>query len=366
MLEGVLLSWGAKAAWGIFSPVLEKLAQDVVNDTAKNYVSKCFGSVFSPLNREPLTKAMGRAIKALLKLLEDELLDAEIETGELEAMREVVADFLEQEPLQQAIGKLFMEPGYQLDSAILPKAWEDTASPALPEDFSWQRISKRFSRQVTAIRDDSGDIQAAFARIQAEQNNQALRELSGLPPEFDLDKYAEALVERFGNLSFDSIDTNGAAYNAVRLWSVFVPQSIRKCQNYRPQLLELPKEEQQRLIEQGVVNPREQELLQGEHHNLRQAYFDQSPKPVLEVCADSNLIRLVILGDPGSGKSSLLRFLALKWAQEDANHRYTLPLPLLIELREYNQWECANGKGFTSYLHHARTWHRLNQQTLAA
>ena len=171
----------------------------------------------------------------------------------------------------------------------------------------------------------------------------------------------------FSSLRLDSLDTEGAAYNAVRLWNVFVPQSIRECQNYRPQLLELPKEEQQRLIAQGEVDARELEQLERERHDLRRAYFDQTPRPVLEVCADPQLPRLVILGDPGSGKSSLLRFLALEWARdEDANRRYTAPLPLLIELRDYNQWDCPNGKGFVSYLHHARTWHRLNQQTLDA
>ncbi|MCW5201606.1 NACHT domain-containing protein [Desulfobulbus sp. US4] len=368
MIEGLLASWGAAAAWGIFDPVLEKLAKDVVNDTAKNYVKKSFGSVLSPLNRKPLTKATGLAVKELLKLLEDELLDAELETRELEVMRDVVADFLEQEPVQQAIGSLFLEPGYHFDPALFVKAWQDTPdTPALPDDFSWKRISKRFSRKVEAIREDSAELRETFARLRSAKDSEDWQKGRDLPPEFDLDKYADALVERFASLSLDSLDTEGAAYNAVRLWNVFVPQSIRKCQNYRPQLLELPKEEQQRLIAQGEVDARELELLERERHDLRRAYFDQTPRPVLEVCADLQLPRLVILGDPGSGKSSLLRFLALEWARdEDANRRYTAPLPLLIELRDYNQWDCPNGKGFVSYLHHARTWHRLNQQTLDA
>jgi len=366
MIEGILATWGATAAWSIFGPVVEKLAKDVVNDTAKNYVRKCFGHVFSPLNKKPLTKAAGLAVKELLSLLEDELLDADLETRELEAMRDSVADFLEQEPVQQSMGSLFLKPDYHLDPAVFSKAWAATEdAPALPEDFSWKRISKRFSRKVEAIREDSAELRETFARLRSAKDSEALREISGLPPEFDLDKYAEALVERFASLSLDSLDTDGAAYNAVRLWNVFVPQSIRECQNYRPQLLELPKEEQQRLIEQGEVDARELEQLERERHDLRRAYFDQTPRPVLEVCADPQLPRLVILGDPGSGKSSLLRYLALEWARDkDANRRYTAPLPLLIELRDYNQWDCPNGKGFISYLHHARTWHRLNQQTL--
>ena len=88
-------------------------------------------------------------------------------------------------------------------------------------------------------------------------------------------------------------------------------------------------------------------------------------RPTLARSAHMNPQRQVILGDPGSGKSSLLRYLALRWARiDDANLRYTQPLPLLIELRQYNRWECPSGKGFLKYLHEASTWHRLNQQTL--
>ncbi len=366
MIEGMLVSWGATTAWSVFGPVLDNLAQGVAEDVAKSYVGKCFSNVFPPLNRKPLTEATGRAVKELLKLLEDELLDADLEIHELEEMRDAVAAFLEQDSVQLAIGSLFLEPGYYLDPAVFAKAWEEIPDvTTMPEDFSWKRISKRFSRKVKAIREDSTELRETFTRLRSTKDSEDWQKGRDLPPEFDLDKYAEALVERFASLSLDSLDTEGAAYNAVRLWNVFVPQSIREYQNYRPQLLELPKEEQQRLITQGEVDTRELEQLERERYDLRRAYFDQTPRPVLDVCANPQLPRLVILGDPGSGKSSLLRYLALEWARdEDANRRYTAPLPLLIELRDYNQWNCPNGKGFVAYLHHARTWHRLNQQTL--
>ncbi|MCI5223633.1 MAG: hypothetical protein D3924_13420 [Candidatus Electrothrix sp. AR4] len=163
MIEGILATWGATAAWSIFGPVLEKLAKDVVNDTAKNYARKCFGNVFSPLNKKPLTKATGLAVKELLSLLEDELLDADLETRELEAMRDSVADFLEQDAVQQTMGSLFLEPGYHHDPAAFAKAWAaiDDA-PVLPDDFSWRRISKRFSRKVEAIREDSAELRETF------------------------------------------------------------------------------------------------------------------------------------------------------------------------------------------------------------
>ncbi len=46
---------------------------------------------------------------------------------------------------------------------------------------------------------------------------------------------------------------------------------------------------------------------------------------------------IVILGDPGSGKSTLLKYLALNWARSPLNNSFSLPIPVLIELRTYMQ-----------------------------
>ena len=189
---------------------MSPFAKDVVKDAAKSYVGKCFGSVFSPIHRGALTKATGWAVKELLELLENELLDVDMGTEDLIELRTVVAHFLDQKPVQETIGSLFLEPGYHLDPAVLARAWNDTAdAPQLPDDFSWQRIAKRFSHKVTAIRNGSTELKETFDALVAAQNTDALKELAGLPPDFDLEKYREVLVERFGNLSFDSLWKSG-------------------------------------------------------------------------------------------------------------------------------------------------------------
>ncbi|MGR0482628.1 MAG: hypothetical protein ACTFAL_14830 [Candidatus Electronema sp. V4] len=136
MVVELLTAWGVKTAWSAFGPVLENLAKDVAKDAAKSYVGKCFGSVFSPKNEKVLIEGTGRAVKELLKQLEDELLDAELETRELENMRGAVADFLKQEPVREMIAALLKEPR-QLDPAVLAQAWQQVPdAPALPEDES--------------------------------------------------------------------------------------------------------------------------------------------------------------------------------------------------------------------------------------
>jgi GTPase SAR1 family protein len=344
MAVELLAAWGVKAAWSAFGPVLEDLAKDVAKDGAKSYIGKCFGSVFSSKNEKVLVKATGHAIKALLDLLEYELgLDEDTDKDELIQMQRAAAAFLKQETVRQTITALLQ--GKQLDAAVFAQAWRNVQNaPALPEGFSWPKISKGFSRKAKEIRDSIPELKTIFAQDLAMKADEAVLDNLGPQPDFDLDRYSKALLKEFGRLNLDCLDTDGAAYNAVRLWSVFVPQSVRECEKFQPRHLEQPKGEEE-----------QQEQLR--------SYFEQPLRPVLEVCADQQLQRLVILGDPGSGKSTLLRCLALEWARdEDATRRAVAPLPLLIELREYNQWECPSGKSFTAYLHHARNWHRLNHQ----
>jgi len=362
-----LALWGAaQATHAIFQPILEDLAADVAKDAAKGYVGQAFRNVFSVIHKKPLTKATGLALKELLGLIENELLDADLDPDKVRGLTPAVEHLVTRPAVQQAIADLFLDPDYRLDPSVLAEAWgqRQPLPPKLPEGFSWERIAKRLTRQVQQLREADPELRETFAALRNAGNADALKELQGLPPDFDLDKYREALVERFGNLSLDSMDTSGAYY-AVRLWSVFVPQSVRECHSYRPQLLELPKEHQKRLVDHGELDPAELAELERQQDQYRRAYFDQPLRPVLEVCADPQAQRLVLLGDPGSGKSSLLRYLALNWARtEDINQRYTRPLPLLIELRDYHRWECPSARGFPRYLHEASTWHRLNQHTL--
>ena len=179
-----------------------------------------------------------------------------------------------------------------------------------------------------------------------------------LPAEFDAERYRAAVLKRFDKLNFEMLDTTGAFYSGVRLWSVFVPQSVRECHQYNPRLLEIPKEHQRRLLDAGEITAKELEEAERQADRLRQEYFHQPLRPVLDVVDEALRAspagagrKLVILGDPGSGKSSLIRYLALRWAGiAEPTVRDTQPIPLVIELGAYGRWQCDGRKDFVRFL----------------
>ncbi len=66
-IEGLLV-WGvAQAAGALVKPGLEDFAKDVINDSAKDYVKRCFGNVFTAAHQDALQKALGQALAQLLK-----------------------------------------------------------------------------------------------------------------------------------------------------------------------------------------------------------------------------------------------------------------------------------------------------------
>lgn len=371
-IASVVISWGVTKATSLFTSAVlgdfaEDLTKDLAKDASKGVLAKTFKKSLSLFAREPLQKAFGLAMKAFIELFEDELLDADVSEELLKVRYQpFLGVFLKKEAALDLLEPLFTDPQFLLDPAVLARTWNEMPrAPSFPDEFSWEHLAKAFKRKIKAIRDNHPEIQQAFERAQTAQSYTALLELSGLPPEFDQEAYCEALLEKFQNVGFDCLDSTGVFYNEIRLWNIFVPQSCRETQDYKPQLLEMPKEHQQRLLERGEIDATDLAELERLQAMQRQRYFEQPLRPILEVCADPSLPNLVILGDPGSGKSSLLRYLALRWANlPSANERLQQALPLLIELRAYNLWECPSGKSFLHYLHAACTWHRLNQQTL--
>ncbi|GET44195.1 putative signal transduction protein containing Nacht domain [Microseira wollei NIES-4236] len=202
---------------------------------------------------------------------------------------------------------------------------------------------------MKAIYRESDELRSLLDSQSQEQTARNTKELAGIVADFNLGKYQESIQEKYGKLKLDSLDTTGCAYNELKLWRIFIPQNLRECQEYLPQVYEIPKEHQKRLQDRGEI---EQVLALEELDRRRQAYAQQTIRSVKEVIADKTYKYLVILGDPGAGKSTLLQYIALDWAELLPKELPLQPLPLLIELRTYiRNRDLGQCKSFLEFVH---------------
>ncbi|MGB3760489.1 MAG: NACHT domain-containing protein, partial [Rivularia sp. (in: cyanobacteria)] len=215
---------------------------------------------------------------------------------------------------------------------------------ALPSEFDWKKIAKRYLRKVKAIIRDSDKLRVILDSQNREAIKENTQETAGIIPDFDLLGYQEAIKETYGKLKLESLDTRGYAYNELKLWGMFIAQNVREIHEVLSQY-ELPKEHLKRLQES-----------------------QQKPiRSVLEIINEKQTYKYtVILGDPGSGKSTLLQYLALNWAESPLSNSISQPIPLLIELRTYmrrrEEKECNN---FIEFFHKCSgALHHLNQHQL--
>ena len=322
----LLVLWGVTQAVGfLFKPILEELAKEVAKDYVKDFFKSCLSNVLSP-EKEPLQIATGKAITEFLKLIQQELEDADLDNITILQYRYSLEEFIKNKQVAEILGGTFTTDS--IDTRTLKYTWKQLQSKTLPDEFSWERVSKRYRKKVKAIIQETPELR----EILDSQNLDKIAEAVPVQPDFDLNRHQEGIREKYGNLNLESLDTDGCAYNTLKLWNIFVPQNVRECQEYLPQVYEIPKEYFKQLKEQDEID---QDVSIEELEQRRSLYSQQSIQSILEVVNNPDYKYLVILGDPGSGKSTLLQYLALDWAKLSSEKLPDYYIPLLIELRTY-------------------------------
>ena len=369
-----LVVWGvAQAAGFVFKPILEDLVKESAKDYGKDFFKDCLKKVIHLPEKNVQKEAYGKALKEFLQFVQQELEDADYQDAQIKQYIQPLGKFIQQDAIAAALGRAFEENCKGLDIQLLAQTWQSLNLPNLPPEFNWERVSKRYLKRVKAIVHESDTLRSLFAAQAQTSVAEGVQELVGIAPEFDLGRYAEGLKEQYGNLKLESLDTTGVYYSELKLWKVFVPQNVRECQEFLPQVYEIPKDHGRRLRQSGHLD--EAELVEVELERSRRVYIEQPIRSVLEVVGDpaspvgavrqTRMQQVVILGDPGSGKSTLLQYIALVWAERSLSELPLHPIPLLLELRTYaRDKQAGKCQDMLSFIHSGNVTCRLNQQQL--
>jgi energy-coupling factor transporter ATP-binding protein EcfA2 len=166
--------------------------------------------------------------------------------------------------------------------------------------------------------------------------------------------YLARLRERYHRVDLEVLTplTERDEHPPLGLQEVFIAQTVQA----DPPVW--PRELVRRLVEAGELG--REELPDGVDPDvlakIRQAYQQRPAQSVVQLLAEANQQRLVLLGDPGAGKSTLARYLALTLAQTAPDGPLSALvgwLPLLVELRTYAdaRWRDRTFLDLVDHLH---------------
>jgi predicted NACHT family NTPase len=394
-----LAVWGVYTVAGfVFTEVLAPLAKSALEDYVKDFFKDSIKDFTGLFQKHTLQTVVGKALKEFLQLVQQELEDAEVSEKPLKQYIQPLNQFINDKSVKEILGSAFQYDCKPVDTKRLSKIWYQLDLLSLPEEFDWEQVGKRYVKKVKALIKESPDLRAILDSQNIEAIKDNTKKLAGIVPEFDLRRYQEGIRERYGNLNLDSLDTSVYDYREkLKVWQVFTAQNVRKCQEFLPQVYEIPKEHQKRLRDSNQL---EADVDPEEWERYKQVYYQQSVRSVLDVVNEMQSDRLppqplltkgeqdsldsatvppltrgvrevnslryiVILGDPGSGKSTLLQYIALNWARTPLNNVISQPIPLLIELRSYSRDRISGQcKDFLEFFHKGSVICRLNQHEL--
>ncbi|MEU9272301.1 HEAT repeat domain-containing protein [Streptomyces sp. NPDC048251] len=171
--------------------------------------------------------------------------------------------------------------------------------------------------------------------------------------------YADQLNVLYGRLDLEVlVPTTEGEHPHMELREVFVPPSVRA----DPPRVELPVELYRRLVENGELSTPDSGLSsppgmdQQQWEQARQAYRERPAVALLDALAAQDATRIVLMGDPGAGKSTVARYLALTLVSDNCMgplQALAGLLPVVVELRRYANadWRDRSFEDFLAHLH---------------
>lgn len=152
------------------------------------------------------------------------------------------------------------------------------------------------------------------------------------------DAYRQRIHERYGRVELAVLTpvAKRGEYLRIELKDVFTAPMARA--DTLP--IELPRDLTLRIVDERDAPVTTTTSLISEHQvqAVRQYYQRGLPLPVLDLISESSRQKIVLLGDPGSGKSALARYIALLLSEDSEFgplQSLAGSLPVLVELKTY-------------------------------
>ena len=357
-----------------FFALFGQVGGSILKKAAERHVETYFGKALDKLGsagkkgtfQEAMERACGGWIETVLKNLGGLGYDPE----DLAEYKDSFERVLNDEEIGQELVRPLLEGGDWKgpDVALFQDTWARLGCKPLPKEFQWPIALDAFKRQVEKQRILTPELREQLNAMNLIAIREELEQLRGVRPEANERRYAARMRQRYRVLDLAAIAPPAEERPLdIQLRDVFLPQDMRE----NPPPVELPWDLKRKLGGAGKdlgpeweAEPFPEELAHQRRAWITSTYAEQPRRPVLETLREPASRRIVLLGDPGSGKSTLTKYLLLSvlepprepgtgkvpgWVQELSGH-----LPLLIEIREFiaerSRGKCETFLEFLDYL----------------
>ncbi len=366
---------------------LGNLASQLIIDACKDHLKDKLRGLFGRLEKidkkdnldqkgrveQAYQDAMEQAYCFCLEMLLLNVKGSGYTNQELKQYQSSLEAFIKDKDVAEELLNAVRDPGNdKLPSPeALRKRWDELGGLELPSpDTLWSTVCIAYRRQAkkqVILSDDLRELENA-------KNIQEIKKLierqGGVKTQVHLDKYKIRMRTKFSPVDLANLmpafaDDPGR----MVIRDVFVAQNVRE----NPPPVEIPKDMADRLRKKGrheEEDDDQQDKDEEKLERLHSTYVSQSPKPVLDVISAAGNRLLMLTGEPGSGKSTLMRYLltgvieppidretneSLLWTQA-----FKDVFPLLIELRDFHALrkanECDSFLQYVDYMGKTEQW----------
>ncbi|KXJ04834.1 hypothetical protein AC249_AIPGENE9178, partial [Exaiptasia diaphana] len=292
-LKGVIEKQATQQLVGLFGKGLEKIT--------------------GPLKQDPYLPAMVQAFEGFARVVFSNIESLGYDEDELERWAPGIAALIEDSTVADELWlPLINAESTAPDIDVLRETWIRLGEIPMPEGFRWEAVSVSYRRRVERRRIVDEKLRP---QLQVELLRQLRDEVRGAQPKGDLARYAARMRTKYRVLDLSDF-VNPTVMDEPRrgllLREAFVPQRVRE----DPPPVEVPRDLVRRLADEGRWKLDEQDgldlgdrELSSRMEQFQATYLKRPVSPVLEVLEGTG--GLVVVGGPGSGKSTLTRYVLL-------------------------------------------------------